>query len=167
LLALAQTGLADGSRPSDAFDSYSTAHAERFSKEKVVLVAETKLDPATFALNSFAGKYRIVRFEVKNLTDDRIELDAGRDRFVARGGTDKVVAGVLNLGTVDGTTWDKIDKERRNKLAYPKTLDRQASIAVYVFFPADQLTDTPRSFEWTIAESNRTFKLTKPPTFKK
>jgi hypothetical protein len=160
LIGITRSIQADIFHSTDEPVSFSTAHTKQ-PDEKVVLVAETKLDPVTFSLNSFGGKYRIVRVEVKNLTDERIDLDPAQDRFVARVGRDKVVTGVLSLVAADGATWDKIDERRRKSLAYPKTLDRRARITIYAFFPADELIDLPLGFEWSVGDGNRSFHLTR------
>jgi hypothetical protein len=161
LIGITRASQADIFHPTDEPVSYSTAHLKQ-PGAKIVVVAETKLDPVTFSLNSFAGKYRVVRVEVMNLTDERIDLDPAHDRFVARVGRDRLVTGVLSLVTADGATWDKIDEQRRKSLAYPKTLDRRARITIYVFFPADELIDLPLGFEWSVGDGNRSFDLRRP-----
>jgi hypothetical protein len=165
-LSLAPSGRADSNSRADLPVSFSTAHVKDPPVNPVLLV-ETRLDPVTFALTAFEGKYRIVRVEVENRTNDRIDLDAASDKFVAQIDPNKTASGVLDLSVADGTLWDKIDKERRKLLAYPKTIERKARVSVYVFFPRDQLPDIPASFEWKVADGSRTFQLHRPPPTKK
>lgn len=167
-LSLVQSGRAENNRKNSPV-AFSTAHALPPGVPRGPLSAETKLDPVTFALTAFEGKYRIVRVEVENLTNDRIDLDATTDKFVAY--LDKEnknpVSGVLDLVAAgDGALWDKISEERRKLLAYPKTIDRKATLSIYVFFPRDQLSDLPWNFEWKVTAGDRTAQLKRPPIAK-
>src|SRR5688572_27203604 len=83
LAALIQPSRASESEAPAAFKRYSTAHVKpRPAKEDLAVTSE--LDPVTFPLNAFAGRYRIVRFEIRSQTEDRLDLDSAKDRFVAR-----------------------------------------------------------------------------------
>ena len=163
-LSLAPGGRADDNRRTDLPVLFSTAHS---ANPDGVLFAETKLDQVAFPLTAFAGKYRVVRVEVTNRTNDRIDLDAAADKFVALTDANKSVPGVLDMSVADKEAWKMVGEKHRKLLVYPKTVERMATFSVYVFFPRDQLPDLPSGFEWKVADGNRTFQLGRPVPAKK
>jgi hypothetical protein len=95
-------------------------------------------DPVLFQLNSFRGKYKIVRIDVSNNGQKPFVLSAVNDRLEA------VVAGravpaILDLGAGDPEAWDAIAEEMRRNLAYPtqvKPGEREAVFAYLKDLPA-------------------------------
>jgi len=143
---------------------YSTEHAQP-KASKLELTARVELDPVLFPLNSLEGTYRIVRVEVRSLPDKRLDLSAEDDAFTAVPASknpDRNVPGVLDLAVAAPKLWDGIAKERRARLAYPRSVEPKGETSVFVYIPADKLAALPDEFEWRIADGKRTLKLARP-----
>jgi hypothetical protein len=119
------------------------------------------LDRALFPLLSMGGKYRVVRVIVQN-GGAAMPLSAEKDTvtatFAPDGGPEKIVKGMINIGQDDPDFWSALTQEQRNALAYPNAVPAPpggdnappTARAIYVFFPAAEVTSLPRNFTYRI-----------------
>ena len=135
-----------------------------------------EIERVMFKLNSLKDKYKVVRIRVENRTVEPIKLSGAQDGIELESREGDVVRGTFNLPAQDGPMWDSMGEDLRRTLAYPLSIrggkgegenPRQAEVIyVYAFFPADKVSELPRSFRYTIQSKGRTVNLDPPPATK-
>ena len=132
-----------------------------------------EIEPVLFKLNSLKDKYKVIRIRVENRMSEPIKLSADKDAIELEMGGGNVVRGTLNLPGQDGSLWDSLNDDMRTTLAYPLSIRgvkgdgvnarRPEVVYVFAFFPADKVSEVPRSFRYTIQSVGRTVKIELPP----
>lgn len=133
--------------------SGNEAVAPRFSIE---------LERYIFPHTNWYGKYRILRVRIANPSKKVIRLSSANDEVRAIVGEKQVRAHLVPSATVP-EIWDKLDQDVRDHLAYPKALAAESAIYVYLFFPADELSEVPDVFSWKVSSLEKTVKIETPP----
>jgi hypothetical protein len=111
-----------------------------------------------FVLNTVQGRYRLARLRFENISTTPVALSIERDTLEADAGASGPVAAVLNLQSSDSPFWDALSPDMRQILAYPKLVKARPSgpgssaevVYVYALFPADKVSEVPRSFTYRI-----------------
>ena len=132
-----------------------------------------EIERVSFKLNSLKDKYKVLRIRVENRMSAPIKLSGDQDAIELEMNSGTVVRGTFNLRGRDGSLWDSLSDDLREALAYPlsirgakgdATSPRQPEVVyVFAFFPADQVSDVPRSFQYTIQSVGKAVKIQQPP----
>lgn len=132
-----------------------------------------EIERVIFKLNSLKDKYKVVRIRVENRMSEVITLSGDQDaiELVIDGGI--VVRGTFNLRGQDSSLWDSLSEDMREALTYPLSIRgaksdgvnprRPEVVYVFAFFPADKVSEVPRSFLYTIQSVGRAVKIQLPP----
>jgi len=131
------------------------------------------LEPVSFAVNSVAGKYKLVEVSIENRGTTPLVLSSDQDHFdaVING---QVVPAVLSLQRADSVLWDSYSISTRKDLAYPLRVGAAMAavggrdivaeyMSMFVFLPADRVSGIPTEFRYTIASLGTTVTLRQPP----
>lgn len=131
------------------------------------------IERVTFKLNSLKDKYKVVRIRVENRMSVPIALSADQDAIELGLNSGKTVLGTFNLRRQDGPLWDSLSDDLRQALAYPLSIGgargddtsrRQPEVVyLFAFFPADQVSEVPSSFQYTIQSVGKVVKIQQPP----
>lgn len=132
-----------------------------------------ELERVMFKLNSLKDKYKVIRIRVENRMSGPIKLSGDEDAIELELGDGKVVRGTFNLQGQDGSLWDSLSEDMRKALVYPLSIRgvkgdgvnprRPEVVYVFAFFPADKLSEVPRSFRYTIQSVGKIVKIELPP----
>src|SRR5262249_48921917 len=103
-----------------------------------------ELEPILFQVESIQGKYRVIRINIRNLSQSALNLSLQKDSIQVRVGS-RLVNGSLDPAGLDSSWWDGLPVGLRTALAYPD----QAGIKggeeenVFAYFPVADLAAPP------------------------
>lgn len=136
-------------------------NSERGEAPKDILFS-IDLDRHAFRLTTWGGKYRLVRVRIENRGDQAVRFSSADDEVHAvRGG--KRVAAQLTPSQGAPDLWERLDPAMRHDLVYPMGLGPKNETIVYLFFPAEALSEPFERLEWHIASRAITFVIEPPP----
>ena len=130
--------------------------------ESAGITFTSDIDPYLFALTS-AGKYSVVRIQVRNRGSSRLKLSEADDRIRVTIG-DRETSGILNLDVQDSVFWDGLSPSLKRDLAYPAGVDGGEEESVFVFISRPDVMVAPADvkIQYTVKALSSTVLLAKP-----
>ena len=128
------------------------------------------IEPVSFGVNSVANKYKLLEISIENGSTTPLTLSSDQDRFEALVNGQAIPA-LLSLQRADSTLWNSFSTAARKDLAYPLRVGPATAgrstvpeyLSIFVFLPADLMSEMPTEFRYTIASLRTTVTLRKPP----
>ena len=110
-----------------------------------------EFEPILFRILTFQKKYRVIRININNKSQQPLQLSLQKDavQFRADGRT---VTGILDIAGRDPSLWNPLPPELRNALAYPDQAPIKAHEEenVFVFVPEADLWAFPQEIQFKI-----------------
>ncbi|MCP4663431.1 MAG: hypothetical protein GY856_49205 [bacterium] len=149
LLILFLLGSTSGPLLGNGGKGKKTDYEGRVPMQEGFVKFSTELERIRFRLNSVHGKYKVIRIKIENDSSELLRLSSKNDKIEIDFG-DRVVSGILRLGTHDPGLWDSFDADLREDLVYPQIVESWEEENIFVFIPVAGVNRLPLDFSYMI-----------------
>jgi len=103
--------------------------------------------PIIFYVGTVNNKYHVLLIRVKNSSDTALNLAKDQDTIQLRFAGGTTVNGLLNLPAADRATWDGLETEIRNAVAYPDVIKPREEEGIYLYIRTQDVSGPRRKHE--------------------